>query len=223
MPGRKTPLVTQEMYHVFNRGNNKQPTFFKPGDYKRALTTIEFYRVKNPPVSLSRYLNANKELQAAFSEQMHVSEKQVEIVAFAFMPNHFHFLLKQLSDNGISNFIGKFQNSYTKYANTKHQRDGALFLDQFKAVRIEDEDQLLHVSRYIHLNPLTSFVVKSLKDLEEFPWSSYKSYLSGENGLVKKDLILSHFKTISAYREFVSDRASYQRELEKIKHMLFEG
>ncbi len=222
MPGRKVPFITDEIYHVFNRGNNKQPTFFNTSDYRRALFTTEFYVTKNPPVSLSRYLNTNEEIQELLMQQMKLQEKQVEILSFVLMPNHFHFLLKQLSDGGISNFIGKFQNSYTKYINTKYHRDGALFLDQFKGVRIEDEEQLLHVSRYIHLNPFTGFVVKSLQEVELFPWSSYKVYLTEEESVVNTKIILEHFPSVSAYKTFVSDQASYQRELDVIKHLLIE-
>lgn len=72
------------------------------------------------------------------------------------MPNHFHLLIKQTEQNGISEFVGKFSNSYTKYYNTKHNRVGALLQGQLKAVLIESGEQLIHVSRYIHLNPTSS-------------------------------------------------------------------
>lgn len=139
------------------------------------------------------------------------------------MPNHFHFLLRQLVENGIPKFISNFENSFTRYFNTKHERVGPLFLDQFKGVRIETDEQLFHVSRYVHLNPYTSYVVKDLEVLKRYPWSSFSEYLvENQNGICEKETILSFFKNKKAYEQFVIDRADYQRELHKIQHLLLE-
>ena len=138
------------------------------------------------------------------------------------MPNHFHFLLQQLVDGGISKLLSNFQNSYTRYFNTRHRRDGALFLDQFKAVRIETDEQLIHVNRYIHLNPYTSYVVKTLKDLEEYEWSSLSEYNKESKDFVKLDPILKFFRNVEKYRKFVFDQADYQRTLKSIEHLTFE-
>ena len=120
------------------------------------------------------------------------------------MPNHFHFLLEQKEDKGISKFLSNLQNSYTKFFNISHERDGSLFSDQFKAVRIETDEQLIHVSRYIHLNPHTGFVVKSLKELEEYPWSSFPDYLQTPREFVDTEFILSFFGNSQKYIKFVS-------------------
>jgi len=120
------------------------------------------------------------------------------------MPNHFHFLLKQAQDDGIAKFMSNFQNSYTKFFNTRNGRDGALFPDQFKAVRIETEDQLLHVHRYIHLNPYTSYVVSEIKDLISYPWSSISEYLDkNAQNICETKTVLSFFKDILAYKKFI--------------------
>lgn len=150
-------------------------------------------------------------------------KRLIEFVCFCFMSNHFHFLLKQSKDNGISKFMGQFENSYTRYFNTKYNKNGPILQGRFKAVMVEDDYQLLHLSRYIHLNPYSSFVVKNLADLESYPWSSLPEYLGKtEREICNKEIILSNFKTIEDYQQFVFDQADYQRNLEKIKHLLLE-
>lgn len=135
------------------------------------------------------------------------------------MPNHFHLLLKQTSDGGISEFVGKLINSYTKFYNLKYNRVGPLFQGQFKAVLIESDEQLIHVSRYIHLNPITSFLVKDLSDYE---WSSYNEYTNNHKGICKKDEILGFFKDEASYQKFCLDQISYAQNLERIKHQLID-
>ncbi len=222
MPGRITPLVTDEIYHVYNRGINRQPTFNTKREYQRALSAIKFYRVSEPPFRLSKFFELDKDRQSAVLKLMDQAEKLVQIICFCLMPNHFHFLLKQKKDKGISKFMGNFQNSYTRYFNTRNERDGSLFLDQFKAKRIITEEQLIHVSRYIHLNPYTDFLVKSLNELENYPWSSYPDYLTGNNEMIEQGLIMEIFKRADKYKQFVLDEADYQRKLGIIKHLAME-
>jgi len=223
MPRRLVPLVNNEVYHIYNQGQDKRPTFTDHREYSRALTAISFYRYKTS-IKLSTFLNLPPDESEIFiSSQLNEMHKQVAILSFCLMPNHFHFLVKQLNNNGISRFAGNFQNSYTKYFNTKRERKGSLFLDQFKAVRIETDEQLIHTSRYIHLNPYSSYVVKTIKETLNYPWSSLREYVYPSiSDISDKNLILSFFKNSNAFKDFVLDNASYQRELEKIKHLVFE-
>jgi putative transposase len=139
------------------------------------------------------------------------------------MPNHFHILIKQKTDNGISKFMANIQNSYARYFNTKHKRIGPLFQGQFKAVKIESEEQLLHVSRYIHLNPYSSALVKNYEELEKYEWSSLKEYLNTTLfPFCSKDDIQEYFKKEGSYKEFVFDNADYQKRLEEIKHLILD-
>ena len=224
MPGRKIPLVSGEIYHVFNRGLDGRPTFTIRQEYKRALQVIYFYQFSSPPAKLSRFLTFPVSQQKELLEKTASSSPRlVEIFAYCLMPNHFHFLLRQVAEKGIAKFIAQVENSYTRYFNTRHRRTGFLFLDQFKAVRIESEEQLVHVSRYIHLNPYSSFLVKDLKDLEKYPWSSLPEFLTPEKeGLCQKEMILNYFKGPAGYKEFVFDQADYQRQLDQIKHLTLE-
>lgn len=139
------------------------------------------------------------------------------------MPNHFHFLLRQIKDGGISKLIGNFTNSYTRYINTKQERAGPLFTGKFKSVRIETQQQLLHVSRYIHLNPYTSFVVKDTEGLRQYPYSSFPEFIGKtDSQLCMKEDILAGFKNPKQYEQFVLDQADYQRTLGQIKHQLLD-
>ncbi|MBI4759007.1 MAG: transposase [Chloroflexi bacterium] len=219
----KIVLANNEVYHVFNRGIEQRPTFTNKREYTRALTTLDFYRFRNPSLRLSKVLLLEKEKRGEFFLNLKSGgERLVEIISYCLMPNHFHFLLRQRLDDGISEFLSNFSNSYTRYFNTKHKRTGALFQGIFKAVRMESDEQLIHVSRYIHLNPVVSFVVKE-EDLETYPWSSLPEFLGTEKrGICHKELVLGLFPSKEKYREFVHDQIDYARRLEAIKHLALD-
>ena len=222
MPGRKTPLITNEIYHVYNRGIDRRPTFTSKREYQRGVETLIFYRHTRLPLRLSQYLQLSLDDRENALNRLQNSSVLVRVISYCLMPNHFHLLLKQVEDKGISKFLSNFQNSYTRYFNTRHRRDGSLFLDQFKAVRIETDEQLLHVSRYIHLNPYASYVVKSLEELEMYEYSSLSDYLEAGEGWVNKEIVLNFYRERSRYKEFVFNQADYQRKLKKIEHLMIE-
>lgn len=215
---RKDPLVNGEIYHVFNRGIDKRTTFTSYNEYLRAYRTIKFYQVINPPIRFSSYLLLSEEFRQKINKKLD-GEKLTTIFAYCLMPNHFHFLIRQEVDGGISKFIGQFLNSYTRYFNTKNKRVGGLFLDQFKNNLISGEGQFLHVSRYIHLNPYSSCVVKNLDELIAYKWSSLREYLCvDKDGLCNKSLVMDAFNNNkNQYKKFVLDRAEYQKELKELE------
>ena len=176
MPLRIIPLVNGQYYHIFNRSINKEPIFTRLKDCQRAIFTMNYYRFKDSPLKLAYFLALGFDVRNDIMVSLiKTSKTLVDIICYCLMPNHFHILLKQNEENGISRFF-----------NTKHSRQGHLFQGQFKAVRIEDEEQLIHVSRYIHLNPYSSFVVKTITNLKEYRHSSLKEYLESAAGLCKK-------------------------------------
>lgn len=224
MPGREIPLVNNEIYHVFNRGIASQPIFGNKRDYSRLIETFIYYQNIAPPVKYSKFLTLSTDTRAKIIDTLRRERKfLVEIIAYCLMPNHFHFILKQTKDNGISSFIGNISNSYTRFFNTKNERQGPLLAGKFKSVRVITENQLLHLSRYIHLNPYTSYVVKTTEDLSNYLYSSFPEY-TGEfkTAICLKEDILTPFKNKESYKKFVFDRADYQRRLEEIKHLTFE-
>ena len=224
MPGRLIPIVTNEIYHIFNRGVASLPTFFNKRDYDRALESFFYYQNSNPPVKYSRFLSLSVKQRSEILQDLSKKKNYlVEIISYCLMPNHFHFLLRQIQEKGIAKLIGNFTNSYTRYINTKQERTGPLFTGKFKSVRIETQEQLLHTSRYIHLNPYTSFVVKSLEGLQKYPYSSLPEFLKNTNSnFCAKDIIISGFKSMKLYRQFILDQAEYQRSLSIIKHLALE-
>lgn len=214
--GRKTPLVNNQIYHVFNRGIDKRTTFVDQGDYGRFYQCLKFYQYSEPPLNLSRFLIIGDEKRKDYLEESW-GDKCVTIYAYCLMPNHFHLILRQDIDNGISWFIGQVLNSYTRYFNTKNKRVGQLFLESFKNVLVDGEEQFLHLSRYIHLNPYTSKFVKTFDELDKYEWSSYQEYLGkSDDNICNTSDILFHFGNNSeAYKKFILDRAEYQRELKE--------
>ncbi|MBI5358552.1 transposase [Candidatus Amesbacteria bacterium] len=222
MAMRQTPLVSGGYYHIFNRGVAKMPIFTTISDYTRALQTIEYYRFTNPPLKLSKYKDLSIEQKSRINLELdYKKDCLVDILSFVFMPNHFHFLLKQSTDWGVSKFVGQFSNSYTRYFNTKHNRVGPVFQGVFKAVEVESEEQLIHLSRYIHLNPYVSSLI-SKAELDKYLWSSLPAYLGIRKSFVDLGTILSQFSTKFTYRDFVFDHSDYAHELERVKHLAID-
>ncbi|MBI2196717.1 transposase [Candidatus Daviesbacteria bacterium] len=189
---------------------------------------MDYYRFADTPVSFSHFMKVPFEERNLILDKLKKQNNlQVEILVFCLMPNHFHLLLKQITEKGITNFISNVQNGYAKYINIKEDRAGPLFQSAFKGVRIETDEQLLHVSRYIHLNPSTGYLV-GIEKLIEYPWSSLPDYLESANkkfAFVSPDLILSFFGSRGSrgkYKEFVLNQAEYQRKLANIKHLVLE-
>ena len=134
------------------------------------------------------------------------------------MPTHLHLVLKQLMNKGISLYMGKILNSYSHFFNIKHQRKGPLWESKFKNVLVEDDDQLFHLTRYVHLNPVTSFLVEKPS---QWHYSSYLEYISKNKNQRISCTDLIEISPIE-YKKFVEDQISYQRELAKIKKVILD-
>ena len=181
-------------------------------DYNHFMKTFIYYSIEGPKPKFSIFTPETRQLDK--------SKKIVDIVCFCLMPNHFHFLLRQNRDGGITEFVSKLSNSYTKYFNVKRNRIGPLLQGDFKSVYVETNEQLIHLSRYIHLNP---YVGNLVKDLENYRWSSYREYIGLENtDICQKEIVLGQFKSPQDYKRFVLDHAAYVKELERIKHQLMD-
>jgi putative transposase len=212
MPGRILPLINNEVYHVFNRGSDKRDIFLKSKDYKRFTKTFYYYQHIGPKPKFSML---SKETFNNFHPTP--NSKLVEIFSYCLMPNHFHFLVRQLKTNGVSIFMSQVLNSYTKYFNIKRKRIGPLFQGAFKTTRVESDEQLIHLSRYIHLNPVVSGIVNSPNN---YTWSSYKEYADNAREFCSTDLILELFPSRKEYCKFIEEQIEYGITLEIIKHQL---
>ena len=222
MPYRLIPLITNQVYHIFNRGVEKRDIFCDNRSRKRFLETLVYYQTTQQPFKYTNFLKLNIEDRAQIQQTQLLQSLDIKLLGFVLMPNHYHLLVEQIHDGGISMFMKKSQDSYTKYFNTKNERVGPLFQGAFKAVRIESEEQLLHVLRYFHLNPFTAYMVKNIEDLIQYKWSSLPEYLNNTNRYCNTEKILSFFKTLESFKSFTFDQASYQKELDLIKHIAID-
>jgi putative transposase len=216
MPYRKVVIATGEIYHIFNRGVEERDLFIDHRDYQRFIENMAYYQIHGIKPQFSR---RKKSLLNSFDA---TNQRSVDLICYVLMPNHFHFLLKQLTDFGIVIFMTRLQNSYGRYFNTRHRRSGHLFQGPYKAVRIQTDGQLIHGSRYIHLNPLVSNLTQNLND---YGWSSYLEFIGkSSQNLCQKDTVLNFFgqPKVKEYEKFVLDQVDYARELERIKHLLID-
>lgn len=226
MPKRLLPLITNHIYHIYNRTIDGRIIFKNEAEYGHALMSFNYYLYSSPTPKLSTFLKFSTHTQSEVLDKLKKKDKKlITPIAFCIMPDHFHFLVIQNENGGISKFAANFQNSYTKYFNTKYKRLGPLLLTRFKAVKIESENQLLHLSRYIHLNPYSSKLVKNTDELVQYPWSSLPEYLYPDkfpNPVCDKTIILQHFKKTGRYKDFILNQAGYQRSLKQIRNAIME-
>lgn len=200
------------IYHVFNRGVEKRDIFLDEQDYKIFLYYLYIY-----VIPLEQVLIKHPHLPIRLHDKNLSSE--VEIFAYCLMSNHFHLLVKQKNFNGVTRLLKQLTNAYARYFNNKYNRVGGLFQGRFRAVKVETNEQLLQVSRYIHLNPLEARIVN---DLSSYTWSSFLEYINKKReGICSKETISFFFPT-SKYEDFVMDQADYAKELESIKNLVLD-
>lgn len=146
-------------YHVFNRGNNKQKIFHDKKDYEYFLNLFECYLVKHSKTRPNWI--------------KHTFEKEIRLVTYCLMPNHFHLLIQQIPTKSISSFLHVIMLRYTKYYNKKYKHIGHVFQGSFKARLITTDGDLVHVSRYIHRN-----AEDVMKNFLHYPYSSARYFIS---------------------------------------------
>lgn len=223
---RSVILASNEIYHVFNRSIAGANIFAQNQkvNLNKALEIVNYYRFPQK-LRLSKFKTLPVQLKKRYLDALGSTIPLVEIYVFAFMSNHYHLLLKQIKDKGIVTFISNFQNSFAKVFNLKNDRNGALFQNAFKAKRIQTEEQFIHVSRYIHLNPVTAFMIEFDK-LASFAWTSFLVYTTNEQiSFINSDFLLKMFGQSGSkekYAKFVADQVDYQRKLASIKDLIIE-
>jgi putative transposase len=219
---RSVHFRNEYIYHIYNRGVERRNIFLSTRDHERFIALLEYYRYTDIPRSFSHYRTLSLSERASYYESMQVLPQRIDILAYCLMPNHFHILVRQQREGGILEAISNLSNGYAKYFNTKHKRVGPLFQGPFKAVLIETDEQLVHVSRYIHLNPVVGGVIDEA-ELAKYPWSSLPVYLGEQRSpWVDTKPVLSHFHGNQEYNQFVNDQITYGKALEKIKHLVIE-
>ncbi len=175
---RKVEISVGECYHVLNRGVLKQNIFNSDADFSRFLFLILFLQSPLGFPQISRpvqHFVKHRVFDISTQDIEDICDNRyVELVAFSLMPNHFHLILKEKEEGGISRYMQRVLNGYTKYYNTKYKKSGHLFQGPYKAVHQTTDTQLLYLSAYIHRNAreLTNWRNKE----DRYPWSSYQDY-----------------------------------------------
>ena len=212
MSSLKLKLENNCFYHIYNIGIEERIIFEAKKDILRFQNAIEYYQNSSNPFRFS-FRNKKNNIENTSAKKL------VEVLVFCVMPNHFHLILKQISDNGISLFMSKLTNSYVRYFNQKSKRLGPLFKSSFKFSKLENIDELIKVSRYIHLDPLKSNIVTNL---DTFPFSSYSQYVNNSAGFCNTNIILNTYNNSQEYKNFIQDQEDYQKSLEDLKSQIFE-
>ena len=184
-------FVAEGIYHVYNRSVERRNIFVDDKDRFRFVHDLFEFNDSAPATNMNyRSRDASNGNAALFMKKPR--EKLVDILCFCMMRDHYHLLLQQRVDSGITEFMRKIGTGYTNYFNQKHQRIGPLFQGNFKAVHVVQEAHLQYLPHYIHCNPLDFFMPewrnrrihdarKVQKFLETYRWSSYPDYAGKRN------------------------------------------
>lgn len=185
-------------YHLLNRGIEGRLIFQDHRDYV-VFTDI-----------LKNLLTSPDDLPPGYIQvrPVRISDvyDKVSLICYCLMPNHYHIVLKQLVDGGVTHFMRRLTNAYVKYFNARNDRVGGLFEGKMKAVSIDRDEYLLHLSRYIHVNPY-----KIVDDLGSYQYSSYNDYLNTEkrrdwiNAKEVLDFFSENEESFNSYNAFVDD------------------
>jgi putative transposase len=223
---RKLNFSIDEYYHIYSRGVDKRNIFIEKNDYNRFLFLMYLCNSNNP-VNISKLFEQVKFKKGpSFSDIFLIDkgENIVDIGVYCLMPNHFHLLLREKQDNGISLFIKKLLTGYSMYFNKKHKRSGALFENRFKANHVSKDEYLKYLFSYIHLNPIkiinekwkenTIFEKEKSKNfLNSYNYSSYLDYLGKdriESKILQKGSFPEFFDTNKSFENFIDDWLNYK-------------
>lgn len=213
---RKISFSVDEYYHIFNRGNDKRNIFLGPRDYSRFLVLLYLC---NSTKAVN--IRDNFPKGVSFGEIMNFDrgETLVNIGAYCLMPNHFHLLIHEKKEDGLTKFMGKLSTGYSMYFNRKNKRTGKLFEGVFRAVHLAQDEHLRYLFAYIHLNPIKliepdwkekgiSNLEKFKKYLEGYNYSSYLDYTGknkSESIILNKDCFPEYFKNFKEFNNFINE------------------
>lgn len=234
MPAKNSikTYIENSFYHVYNRGVEKRNIFLDEQDYRVFLSYLKIYL--SPVEESVNYLQNNDELiyqdkhiQISRLYMLNNFFNKIDLISYVLMPNHFHFELRQTNKKDIEIFMRSLITKYTMYFNRKYKRVGPLFQGRYKAVLIQSKEYLLHLSRYIHINPRE--IINLDKLLTSYLWSSFPVYVYNYSvSWIKKEYILNYFKEnqgsfFKSYKEFVESYLEKSKEEEKaFKNLLLD-
>ncbi len=213
---RKIQFANGEYYHIYNRGVDKRGIFLDEKDYQKFLRSLKEFNNKSYYEERKKIIEEKKELSSFLAGL----EKVAEIVVYVLIPNHFHLILKQVTENGISNLMHKIGTSFTNYFNKRHNRSGSLFQGPYKIIHVKNNDYFLWLTGYINGN----IEIHQLEKAEFYQWSSFKSFLGQEKSEVlgNTEVILSQFRKPQDYKEFVRRVIKESRTKKEMEKYLLE-
>lgn len=216
---RKVNFVNGEYYHIYNRGNSKQKVFHDEEDYLRFISLLY---ISNTSENFNLYdLNRISNFNVY---ELEIKNTIVSIGAYCIMPNHFHILITEKIEGGISKFMQKLSTAYAMYYNKKYNHTGGLFEGKFKSTHMGGDIQMKYLFSYIHLNPV-KLIQKDWKEngirdrkqaleyLEGYGYSSYKDYLKEErvqNKILNSRDFPKYFHTKEKFKKEIIEWLSYK-------------
>lgn len=237
MPCRKNQFANGEIYHIVLRGIDDNLIFKDIDDYYRMIFSI--YELNNAsPTTIQRQRAARKRFKLENRGPISTADvrhKFVDILAFCFMPNHMHLLLKQAKDEGITKFMAKVGTGYAGYFNRKYGRRGYVFQNRFKDVYIKDDNQLRTVFNYIHANPI-SLIESRWKEegikntdaviefIENYKWSSFQDYIGCKNfpSVTQRNFLSETLGGEKGSRESVVSWTNYKEKSNKFPEIFLD-
>ena len=199
-------MEDKNYYHIYNRGVDKRTVFEDHYDYVHFLELIWSVNQLEPIGSLYHHKqNKNEEIKGD-------SKKLVEIISYSLLPNHFHLLVRESADRGMSSFMQKVGIGYTNRFNIKNKRSGSLFQGKYKSVLVDNEDYLLYLSAYIHGNSEIHGICK----VENDNYSNYNIALTGKAKMFNK-YILKNFSDIKEYHNYVKEVVKNSKNIKEDK------
>ena len=237
---RKTKFEVGKIYHIFNRGVEKRDIFLSDGDRWRFLQAMYLFNDENTSTNLLYKLEQEKGkmhfgiLKAYMKQESAERKPLVRIMADCLKPNHFHLLMEETQENGISRFMHKLGTGYTGFFNIKYERVGSLFQGTFKAVEIKTDSQLQYIIAYINvINPgqelepdLKSVAYdpeQILEFIEHYPWSTHLEYLGKRESIITdKGIAGELFSTPKSYIEFVRDVVEGKQKITLDDQLIFD-
>ena len=209
---RNTVFAAGEFFHLYNRGTEKRNIFLDSADYER-FSALLYMANSAQPIDLKQQGRTLFEVQ-----DIDRGETLVNICGYVLMPNHFHLLVEQTTEGGISIFMRKLGTAYTMYFNAKNERSGALFQGKFKAKHIDEDIYLQHLLSYIHLNPVKliepdwresgiadrAVAEKYLSSYRHSSFIDYMEVVRPENCILNKSVFPTELVQPSDFKETVT-------------------
>lgn len=195
--------------------------FLEDRDYMRFLFLVLFFQSKERFRNISRHIkyfvDGDEDFGVDFGTVKSIVDfRLVRLIAFCAVPTHFHLIVEEVEEGGVSYYLMRIQDAYTKYFNTKHETSGHVFKGPFGATHIEDNDQLLYTSTYIHKHPQE--ITGKIQDNKTYRWSSYQDYI-GENRwpkLLDTNIITKQFGSAENYQQFVKESVAKEKPEDRL-------